>query len=201
MSEATNPAPLRILAVGGSLRVESGSTRACRIALDAAAARGAEVRFFDLRTAGLPLYSPDAGPDERVQAAAAAVVWADAYLLASPDYHGSMSGAMKNFLDYHWEEFAGKLFGYICASHEKGLTAMDHMRTSVRQCYGWSLPYGVSVYREQDFDTVGEPTPKLRARLDMLGRDIVVYGRLLRVQFLQDAGGKAADSFAARYKV
>jgi NAD(P)H-dependent FMN reductase len=39
------------------------------------------------------------------------VIWADAFVLASPDYHGSMSGVMKNFLDHFWEEFAGKAFG------------------------------------------------------------------------------------------
>jgi azobenzene reductase len=38
------------------------------------------------------------------------VIWADAFVLASPD-HGSMSGVMKNFLDHFWEEFAGKAFG------------------------------------------------------------------------------------------
>jgi azobenzene reductase len=32
---------------------------------------------------------------------------------------------MKNFLDHFWEEFAGKVFGYICTSHEKGLTVMS----------------------------------------------------------------------------
>ena len=47
---------------------------------------------------------------------------------------------MKNFLDYHWEEFAGKLFGYLCASHEKGLTAMDQMRTAVRPVLRMELP-------------------------------------------------------------
>ena len=101
------------------------------------------------------MYRPGgAVPADVVREVGDAVTWADAFLLATPDYHGSMSGAMKNFLDYHWEEFAGKLFGYICASHEKGLTAMDQMRTAVRQCYGWSLPYGVSVHGEHDFDSV-----------------------------------------------
>ena len=53
------------------------------------------------------------------------VAWADAFVLVSPDYHGSMSSVMKNFLDHFWEEFAGKVFGYICTSHEKGLTVMS----------------------------------------------------------------------------
>ena len=33
------------------------------------------------------------------------VKWADAFVLATPDYHGSMSGTMKNFLDFFWKEF------------------------------------------------------------------------------------------------
>jgi NAD(P)H-dependent FMN reductase len=77
------------------------------------------------------------------------VKWADAFILATPDYHGSMAGSMKNFLDYFWSEFAGKLFGYICSSHEKGLTVMDQMRTAVRQCYGWSMPYGIYKRRKR----------------------------------------------------
>src|SRR5919201_1309479 len=111
--------------------------------------------------------------------AAEAVRWADGFLLGSPDYHGSMSGAVKNFLDYHWHEFAGKLFGYVCSSHEKGLTVMDQMRTAVRQCYGWSLPYGVSIHGEQDFDEAGVLiNPRLSQRLAMLTRDLVVFGAL-----------------------
>ena len=122
-----------------------------------------------------------------------AVTWADAFVLATPDYHGSMSGAMKNFLDYHWEEFAGKLFGYICASHEKGLTAMDQMRTAVRQCYGWSLPYGVSIHGDQDFDASGAMTnARIASRLRMLARDLTVYGTLLRGQFRRDLIDRAA---------
>jgi FMN reductase len=62
----------------------------------------------------------------------------------------------KNFLDFYWEEFAGKTFGYICTSHEKGLTEMDQMRTAVRQCYGWSLPHGVSINGEEDFNKDAE---------------------------------------------
>jgi FMN reductase len=129
------------------------------------------------------------------------VNWADAFVLSSPDYHGSMSGVMKNFLDFYWEEFAGKTFGYICSSHEKGLTVMDQMRTAVRQCYGWSLPYGVSVNGEEDFNEKGEIINRLLAkRLKILARDLVVYGTLIREQFRRDISGDVSDTFAARYR-
>ena len=123
---------------------------------------GAETRLLDLREADLPMYNPDATPDDRAIRARADVTWAEAFILASPDYHGSMSGAMKIFLDYHWSEFSGKLFGYLAASHEKGLTVMEGMRLAVRQCYGWSLPYGLSIHGKYDFDAEhgqNRPTP------------------------------------------
>jgi FMN reductase len=112
-----------------------------------------------------------------------------------------MSGVIKNFLDHFWEEFAGKAFGYICTSHEKGLTVMDQMRTAIRQCYGWSLPYGVSINGELDFDTKGEIINDLLVkRLDMLSHDLITYGKLIREQFLKDKSGNILNTFAARYR-
>jgi NAD(P)H-dependent FMN reductase len=130
------------------------------------------------------------------------VKWADAFILATPDYHGSMSGSIKNFLDYFWSEFAGKTFGYIVASHEKGLTVMDQMRTAVRQCYGWSMPYGISINPEDDFNERRDLiSRKLSSRLDMLARDLVVYGKLIREQFVNDLlQSSLVNTFAGYYR-
>lgn len=184
------------------MRAQSYSGRAVSFTLGAAREQSAETRLLDLRRVNLPTYNPDEeSPDhEGLREATEAVNWADSFILASPDYHGSMSGAMKNFLDFYWEEFAGKLFGYVCASHEKGMTVMEQMRTSVRQCYGWSLPYGVSVYGEKDFNASGEViSGQVARRLRMLARDLVVYGALIREQFRRDLADGATETFAARY--
>jgi NAD(P)H-dependent FMN reductase len=193
---------IKILGVAGSMRAGSNSARALGIVLEAARARGAETRLLDLRAADLPVYRPQDTPQTAgTLEADAAVNWAEAFVLASPDYHGSMSGAMKNFLDYFWEEFAGRLFGYLCTSHEKGLTVMDQMRTAVRQCYGWSLPYGVAVHPKEDFDAASNAyQPQVTRRLRMLARDLVVYGELICDQFQRDLSADAADTFAARYR-
>ena len=190
----------KILGVAGSMRETSYSTRTIRLCLEMAESLGAETRLLDLREIALPMYQPDMAATDSVRLVAGEVEWADAFLLGTPDYHGSMSGALKNFLDYHWSEFAGKLFGYICASHEKGLTVMDHMRTAVRQCYGWSLPYGVSIHGEQDFDVSGQLVNARQShRLTMMTRDLVVYGALVRQQFERDLADREANTFAARY--
>ena len=164
---------------------------------------GAQVQLLDLSQTPLPIYDPtlSAAQDSKLEAASKLVRWADAFILASPDYHGSMSGVMKNFLDHFWEEFSGKTFGYIVASHEKGLTVMDQMRTAVRQCYGWSVPYGISTNGEQDYDSNGElRNSRLAKRINMLARDLTVYGKIIRDQFKLDLAGDEQNTFAAHFR-
>jgi azobenzene reductase len=199
---------LKILGVGSSMRRNSYGTKALKFVLDMTKKYDTETRLLNLRKTKLPLFDPDGSTEEdtslydELRKITDYVIWADAFVLVSPDYHGSMSGVMKNFLDHFWEEFAGKTFGYVCTSHEKGLTAMDQMRTAIRQCYGWSLPYGVSINGELDFNTKGEIINDLLVkRLDMLAHDLITYGRLIREQFLKDVSSNVLNTFAARYKV
>jgi len=190
-----------ILGVAGSTRQGSYSLHALKIALDNAKNYGAQTRLLELGKIVMPLYDPNRESSREVEYVAESVSWADAFILASPDYHGSISGALKNFLDYFFEEFAGKLFGYIVASHEKGLTVMEQMRTSIRQCYGWSMPYGVSISGEQDFGKNGEmENARIAKRLQMMSRDLVVYGKLISSQFIRDIGSSEPHTFAARYR-
>lgn len=177
---------------------KSYSVVALQVALAAAGDYGAQTKLLDLRTVDLPIFRPDLKEKSPVvQQVLDSVRWADAFILASPDYHGGMSGALKNFLDYHWREFGGKLFGYVCASHDKGLTAMDQMRVAVRQCYGWSLPYGVAIHSKQDFNAAGELTnDSLRQRLRLVGRDIAIYGALLVEQYARDLAAGEKETFA-----
>ena len=193
---------LKVLGVGSSMRQGSYSTTALNMILDMAKGNEAETKLLDLRQTNLPMLYTAKDDTHEIGQATELVEWADAYILATPDYHGSMSGSLKNFLDYFWSEFAGKTFGYIVASHEKGLTVMDQMRTAIRQCYGWSIPYGISINPEDDFNDKKEViNKKLWSRLDMLARDLVVYGKLIRKQFVNDLLQSApVNTFAAYYK-
>ena len=177
--------------------------RALKLTLDVIKTNyGAEIQILDLKQTVLPfLYYQEHDKKTEISIAEKMVKWADAFILSTPDYHGSMAGSMKNFLDYFWSEFAGKLFGYICSSHEKGLTVMDQMRTAVRQCYGWSMPYGISINGEKDFITNGNiKNEALSQRIQMLARDIVIYGKLHRNQFLNDLSSQEINTFASHYR-
>jgi NAD(P)H-dependent FMN reductase len=189
-----------IMTIVGSMRQRS-ITRAVLLDLgERLRARGCGVDLLDLSTEPLPLYNPDtAGQQPGFDSLRARVERADVYVLGTPDYHGSISGLMKNFLDHFWHEFAGKLFVPLVASHEKGLTTIDQIRTVARQCYAWALPYGVSFVEETDVRDGHVVNRKLADRLAMLERDTHVYGALLAGQRRRDLDG-VGPGFMARHR-
>jgi len=193
-------ASLNVLAVIGSLQRDSVTRVVVRQVARQLQAAGCTVDVLDLQQEPLALYNPDTAHDLPAYADLQARVHrADVIVLGSPDYHGGISGAMKNFLDHFWREFAGKLFATIVASHEKGLTVTDQLRTVARQCYAWALPYGVSLIEDVDVKDGQIASDTLRERLDMLVRDLRVYGELLARQRRADLASAEAG-FLARHR-
>jgi FMN reductase len=90
-----------VVGIGGTIGGVSSTERALRIALDAVESEGYRTRMFGgADMARLPLYDPKATsrtPDER--AFVDAIREASAVIIASPGYHGSISGVVKNALD------------------------------------------------------------------------------------------------------
>ena len=124
------PTP-RIVGLGGGMRPTSRSLVALKTGLDLAAAAGAETRMLSVFELNLPMYRPDfTSPEQYGPEAAPAIErliesarWADGMLWASPGYHGSLSGAVKNALDFiqflanHPPSFLyGKTVGVITTS-------------------------------------------------------------------------------------
>jgi len=189
-----------ILAVVGSLH-EKSVTRVVLVHLASALkAEGGTVDLLDFGQTPLPLFNPDSAWSQAGFAELKArVERADVLLLGTPDYHGSFSGVLKNFLDHFWKELAGKLFATLVASHEKGLTVHDQIRTIARQCNAWSLPYGVSFVEKEDVRDGAVASDALRAKLIMLARDVRIYGALLAEQRRADLAG-TDPGFLARLR-
>ena len=194
------PETLQVIAVVGSLNRQSVTRIVVQEAVEKLRARGGVVDVLDLSLEPLALFNTDtAYESEAYRALRPRVERADVFLLGTPDYHGSMSGAIKNFLDHFWTEFAGKLFATVVTSHEKGLTVTDQLRTVARQCYAWSLPYGVSFSEREDLKDGKVSSEALQKRLEMFANDISVYGRVLAAQRRADLGG-SQPGFMARHR-
>jgi FMN reductase len=192
--------PVHVLIVVGSQNRGSSTRALLQSIAGLLREAGASVDLLDLPEEPLPLFNPDSSHRESYYAGLKArVEKADVYLLGTPDYHGSISGVLKNFLDHFWPEFAGKLFASVVASYDKGLTVTDQVRTIARQCYAWSLPYAVSFADKTDVKDGQILTDSFRQRVTMLARDLRIYGELLAAQRRKDLAGNE-PGFLARYR-
>jgi FMN reductase len=144
-----------IVAIGGTTRPDSSTERVLGLAADAARCNGAEVKAFGgAYMAGLPHYrGPDWSPDkgrEMIEAVRAA----DGILLATPGYHGTVSGMVKNAIDY-FEELAGDTRPYLegrpvglivtAFGHQAANSSMTTLRTIAHALRGWPTPFGAAL--------------------------------------------------------
>ncbi len=179
-----------MLAVVGSLHKHSVSRVVVQHVTRRLKANGCHPDVLDFAVEPLALYNPDTAHEgPAYEGLRARVERADVIVLSTPDYHGSISSTTKNFLDHFWREFAGKLFATIVSSHEKGLTVTDQLRTVARQCYAWTLPYGVSFIEGADVKDGKIVGDAFKQRLEMFERDLCVYGQLLAKQRRADLKG------------
>ena len=93
----------RILAFSGSLRTGSFNTRLIRIAAEAARESGAEVMLVHLLDFPLPVLNQDYeaahGLPENAKKLKALFTSHDGFMIASPEYNSSITGALKNCID------------------------------------------------------------------------------------------------------
>ncbi len=180
----------RILGVSGSLRDGSTTLVLINKTLEFARDAGAETRLLDLREYPLPLYEAHSNYDDNtvVESMMKVVDDCDALVLGSPEYHACMSGAMKNFMDFLYREFAGKVFGLVSATGgSQGIGCFDNMRAAVQACHGWVLPY-VTAAQGRDLNDKGEITNvRTLDRLQRMARDLTYYGPLINGQFKKDS--------------
>ena len=94
----------KIAAFAGSLRAGSFNRKLLTLAADAARAAGAEVTIIDLRELALPLFDEDleaaSGLPEGAKKLKALLRAGDGFLIASPEYNSSVTGALKNAIDW-----------------------------------------------------------------------------------------------------
>jgi FMN reductase len=148
-----------IVGLGGTLRNGSSTEAAMRQVLRRAEEKGAVTRLFTGGEINLPMYTPGNVADTpQVASLIAALREADGVILASPGYHGGVSGLVKNAIDYTEEMarderpyFSGKAVGCIgSGAGFQGCNATLHaLRGIVHALRGWPTPLGIA------FNSVG----------------------------------------------
>ena len=179
-----------IVGIGGTPNAQSSTEQALRVALDAAEAGGARTAIFGGDAlAALPLYlTPgyrEAGGD-LIDAARSA----DGIILASPGYHGSVSGLVKNAIDYveetskdarvYWDGVPVGLIVTAFGWQATGST-LTTMRSIVHALRGWPTPLGAAINTSagvfRDGVCVDEASSN---QLALVGRQVLTFANLRR---------------------
>ncbi len=103
--------------------------------------------------------SPDKAP-ESLRPMAERMFAAEAFILVSPEYNGSYSGALKNLMD-HFPKQTRKAFGIVTASPGAlgGIRAAQQMQLLINALFGIGSPYMLVVPMVQNkFDEAGNLT-------------------------------------------
>jgi FMN reductase len=184
--------PVHVAALGGSLRSSSTSLTALRVALDGAVAAGAHPTLLWVGELDLPRYTPDQTIPAAARRFADTVRSSDAMLWSTPTYHGSVSGSIKNALDwlilladYDPPYLTGKPVGLMStAGGVQGLQAINSLDFIARALRAWSVPLVLPVARSwQAFDTEGRLVDvTVAAQLRALGAEVVRAARQFQAE-------------------
>lgn len=138
---------------------------------------GAEVTVFNLSEASIPFFDITLNTIPiAAQVMTETFRSADLHIWLTPLYHGSMTGIMKNCLD--WLEISakettpyltGKVVGLVCwadgGQAMQGITAMDAVAKSLR---AWTLPYAIPAVRRNLYDHEGNMSKEYQMKFDRM---------------------------------
>ncbi len=178
---------IRVAGIGGSVAAASASLTALKVALEGAAAAGADTHVLDLHVLDLPMFLPTGDPPETVVRFCNEVYAAHGLVWSSPLYNGTVSGAFKNAID--WLHLLGdrqppyltdKVVGLIStAGGVHALQAVNTMEFITRALRAWAVPLVLPIARASEVfgEDGGVRDPRVADQLRSLGREVARAAR------------------------
>ena len=178
-------AAIRIAGVCGAMGRDSTTSKALAIALKGAAEYDADTSLLELHDFNL-VFAGSVPQDEYppdVLRLRTALRESQGIILATPEYHGSLTGALKNMLDLmSIDDFETKIVGLvgIAGGHVGAINSLNTMKTICRNLHCWVLPQEVSIANSGNaFDENGAmKDPALEERLLNVGRQLVKFASM-----------------------
>jgi FMN reductase len=187
---AASRTQLLVVGIGGTTRANSSSQKALHVALQAAEAAGAETILVTGAQLQFPIYEPS--ETTRTEDASRFIDLlrrSQGLVIASPGYHGSISGLIKNALDYIEDlrdsdppYLDGRAVGCIaCAlGWQAAGTTLVAMRSIVHALRGWPTPMGAAINSAlplfDDNGTCADSSAKFQ--LELIGQQVVEFARM-----------------------
>ncbi|HJL55056.1 MAG: NADPH-dependent FMN reductase [Candidatus Thalassarchaeaceae archaeon] len=174
-----------VMGISGSYEMESSNGRLLELVLGDCRTAGAEAFVWDNEKTPLPMVGEEGcWSHPNVKKFKDKAESADAFVLSSPEYHGTMSGVMKNNLDWlSSEQASGKVFGLMSTlGGRTNSNTLNHMRIVARWVHGWVVPEQVAIGNvESAFDESGQLIEEsIRNRVSGLAESLVTSTVKLR---------------------
>ncbi|MFE0643311.1 NAD(P)H-dependent oxidoreductase [Streptomyces sp. NPDC058877] len=176
-----------IVLISGSLRQGSTCDRVADWCAERCAEQGASARVFTGAEIDFPAYRPGLGTSHAAVAGFLGELRAaDGVVLVSPTYHATLSGLLKNALDYVNDidgpvpYLEGRPIGTVAvgAAAQGAVSTLTTLRTIGHALRGWPTPVGVAVDRVPAADTTGEEPAPDTARLLQMVSQVVWLGSM-----------------------
>ena len=167
---------------------DSQSERALRAVLAGAAARGASTQSFTGAALDFAPYHSGAVLPAGAREYVEAVRRADAVVISSPGYHGTVSGLVKNALDYLEElrtddrpYLDGRPVGAVAVARgwQAAMGTLSTLRQVIHALRGWPTPMGLTINSAvTTFDQHDVPNdPGVLASTDLMAGQLVDFAR------------------------
>lgn len=191
-----------IVGLGGTGSLTGSTERVLRHALDAAEVAGAETRYFDGKALDMPMYSYGGERTAKAAALIEALRGADGVIIASPGYHGTVSGLIKNALDYVEDMakdervyFEGRAVGLIAvaAGWQATGSTLATLRSITHALRGWPTPMAVAINSANPvFAEDGALADQgIVTQLSVLAGQVVQFARMKALDELAEASGNS----------
>jgi len=176
-----------IVGIGGALRAGSSTEKALRCVLAAAERHGARIALISGDGLDLPLYAFDTpARSDGAKRLIAEIARADGLIVGSPGYHGTISGVVKNALDYVEDlrgdarpYFTGRAVG--CVATAGGWPGAVHtlgaLRNIIHALRGWPTPMGAAINTSEPvFGADGDcQSPRVAETLDQIALEVLSF--------------------------
>jgi chromate reductase len=189
----------KILCFAGSLRRDSFNKKLVKLAMAAAQKAGAEVTYLDLKDLALPVYDGDLeaeqGLPDNAKKLKSMMKQHQAFLIAAPEYNSSITGALKNAIDWasrpepgekNLECFMGKVAGIMAASPGAlgGLRGLVTVRSILENIGVMVVPDQIAIAKaDQAFEADGSlKDEKQKATVEKIGRRVADVSEKLFAQ-------------------
>lgn len=191
---------MNIIILAGSNRKNATSTRLGEYAAEVISGQGHEASLFDLYQTPLPFYAPDEkqNEDQNLSDLNTRMLAADAIILSTPEYHGSISGVLKNALDHLSQaHFSGKpVLSISSAGGAVGVSSLLQLQAIIRNLHGINAQEWISIggAQRRRFEATFDGYEEFEGSQDIEDRIKRVIGSFLHLSETLTAVRKPSES-------